>query len=41
MLASSFLPLLSNIILDFSLKISKTGISKTIPLSGHIGKNGL
>ena len=29
------------IILDFSLFISFTGISKTCPVSGHIGKNGL
>ena len=38
---SSFFPLLSKIILDFSFKISKTGISKTFPVSGHIGKKGL
>ena len=30
----------TKIILDFSLSISKTGISKTCPVSGQIGKNG-
>jgi probable rRNA maturation factor len=40
-LTSSFFPLLSKIILNLSLLISKTGISKTTPVSGHIGKKGL
>ena len=31
----------SNIIFDISFTNSKTGISKTIPVSGQIGKNGL
>ena len=40
-LVSKSFPLLSNIMVDFSFFISFTGISKTCPVSGHIGKNGL
>ena len=40
MLDSKSLPLLSNTILDLELSISLTGISKTCPVSGQIGRNG-
>ena len=39
-LFSNSLPLLSKINLKFFLSISFIGISKTIPVSGQIGKNG-